>query len=91
MNTRTEQIRRAARRVARAASTTASGAAAMQRPRSLLGNVGVAISSAKLAVQVARIGTAFLKRHPVAGTAILAIGVVAWIASRNTRESRISY
>jgi hypothetical protein len=91
MSTRAEQIRRAAHRVARAASTTETGAAAMQRPRSMLGRVGVAISSAKLAVQVARIGTAFLRRHPFAGTAILAIGVVAYLASRNERGPRTPY
>jgi hypothetical protein len=89
MNTRTEQLRRAAHGIARAASTAETGAAAMQRPRSLLGNVGVAISSAKLAGQVARLGTAFLKRHPVAGTAIIVIGLVALVASRGARGARI--
>jgi hypothetical protein len=89
MNTRTEQVRRSARRIARAASAAESGAAAMQRPRSLLGKVGVAISSVKLATQVARLGTAFLKRHPVAGTVIIAVGLVALVASRGARGTRI--
>jgi hypothetical protein len=91
MSTRTEKIRRSAHRIAKAASATESGAAAMQRPRSMLGRVGVAVSSAKLAVQVARLGTAFIKRHPVAGTAILAVGLVAFLASRGTRGSRAPY
>jgi hypothetical protein len=60
----------------------------MQRPRSTLGRIGVAVSSAKLAVQAARLGTAFLKRHPVAGTAILAVGLVAYLASRGSRGTR---
>jgi hypothetical protein len=91
MSTRTEQIRRSAHRIARAASTAETGAAAMQRPRSTLGRVSVAISSAKLAVQVARLGTAFIKRHPVAGTAIIAVGLVAYLASRGSRGTRAPY